>query len=90
MSEKISRDSLTLIDWRSIRNIIGFHCQPYWQHLAPYAEKSYQHYLNDAKEYGIADAERYATDKTLKEIKQGVQSYTYELAQTQNALGQTP
>lgn len=58
--------------------------------LAPYAEKSYQHYLNDAKEYGIADAERYATDKTLKEIKQGVQSYTYELAQTQNALGQTP
>ena len=58
--------------------------------LAPYAEKSYQHYLNDAKEYGITDAERYATDKTLKEIKQGVQSYTYELAQTQNALGQTP
>ena len=58
--------------------------------MAPYAEKSYQHYLNDAKEYGIADAERYATDKTLKEIKQGVQSYTYELAQTQNALGQTP
>lgn len=58
--------------------------------LAPYAEKSYQHYLNDAKEYDIADAERYATDKTLKEIKQGVQSYTYELAQTQNALGQTP
>ena len=58
--------------------------------LAPYAEKSYQHYLNDAKEYGIQDAERYATDKTLKEIKQGVQSYTYELAQTQNALGQTP
>lgn len=58
--------------------------------MAPYAEKSYQHYLNDATEYGIADAERYATDKTLKEIKQGVQSYTYELAQTQNALGQTP
>lgn len=58
--------------------------------LTPYAEKSYQHYLNDAKEYGITDAERYATDKTLKEIKQGVQSYTYELAQTQNALGQTP
>ena len=58
--------------------------------LAPYAEKSYQHYLTDAKEYGITDAERYAQDKTLKEIKQGVQSYTYELAQTQNALGQTP
>lgn len=58
--------------------------------LAPYAEKSYQHYLADAKEYGITDAERYAQDKTLKEIKQGVQSYTYELAQTQNALGQTP
>ena len=58
--------------------------------LAPYAEKSYQHYLVDAKEYGITDAERYAQDKTLKEIKQGVQSYTYELAQTQNALGQTP
>lgn len=58
--------------------------------LAPYAEKSYQHYLKDATEYGITDADRYAHDKTLKEIKQGVQSYTYELAQTQNALGQTP
>lgn len=58
--------------------------------LAPYAEKSYQQYLKDAETYGIADAERYAYDKTVREIRQGVQSYTYELAQTQNALGQTP
>lgn len=58
--------------------------------LAPYAEKSYQHYLKEAEKYQIPNAETYAMDQTLREIKQGVQSYTYELAQTQNALGQTP
>ena len=58
--------------------------------LAPYAELSYQYYLQEALDYDIPNGEKYATDKTLKEIRQGVQSYTYELAQTQNALGQTP
>ena len=58
--------------------------------LAPYAEKSYQYYLKEAEQWGIENDVAYADAKTLQEIKQGVQSYTYELAQTQNALGQTP
>lgn len=58
--------------------------------LSPYAQKSYDFYIKEAEKYQIPDKEKYAEDKTLKEIAQGVQSYTYELAQTQNALGQTP
>ncbi len=88
----MSCNSLTLIDWRSIRSIIGFHCQSYWPFLLSannWKIISRNYYLNDAKGNDIQDAE-HAADKTLKEIKQGIAKlHLRTITSLQNAADST-
>lgn len=58
--------------------------------LAPYVETSYQKHLAVAKEWGIADDEKYAKARTEKECHDAFQSLEYEVNTLQTTNGQTP
>jgi ribonucleoside-triphosphate reductase len=47
--------------------------------LAPYVQMSYEKHLSVAKEYGIADADKYAMERTIVETKQAAESFYHNL-----------
>lgn len=55
--------------------------------LAPYAEKNYKKYLQEATDYNIPDHETYAEEKTMKDIYDSMQSLEYEINTLYNANG---
>lgn len=59
--------------------------------LEPYAEKTYQKHLKNAKQWVPENKqEQYATTQTIKEIYDSAQSLEYELNSAFNSNGQTP
>lgn len=58
--------------------------------LAPYAKKSYDKYLEDAKSFNVPDVEEYAKKMTIKEIQAGMQSLEYEVNTLTTVNGQVP
>ncbi|OHX19455.1 anaerobic ribonucleoside-triphosphate reductase [Chromobacterium sphagni] len=60
------------------------------QTLAPYVLKSYRKNLDVAQEYGIADTERYARERTEKETYDGIQACEYEINTLFSSNGQQP
>lgn len=60
------------------------------QVLAPYVKKSYEKHMVIAREYNIPDAERYARERTEKEICDGYQAIEYEINTLFSTNGQTP
>ncbi|WP_410499307.1 anaerobic ribonucleoside-triphosphate reductase [Chitinibacter sp. S2-10] len=60
------------------------------QTLAPYVLKSYEKNLAVAAEYQIADAERYARERTEKEAYDGIQACEYEINTLFSSNGQQP
>ncbi|OWY40233.1 anaerobic ribonucleoside-triphosphate reductase [Xenophilus sp. AP218F] len=60
------------------------------QTLAPYVRKSYQKNLAVAREYGIAEPERYARERTEKESYDGIQACEYEINTLFSSNGQQP
>lgn len=60
------------------------------QTLAPYVEKSYLKNLAVAREYQIADPERYARERTEKETYDGIQACEYEINTLFSSNGQQP
>lgn len=58
--------------------------------LAPYVETSYQKHLRVAKEWAIADADKYAMQRTEKECYDAFQSLEYEVNTLHTSNGQTP
>lgn len=57
--------------------------------LEPYAKLSYEKYLEQAKEYGIENAENYAKNLTEKEIKDAMQTLEYQLNSLINGHAQS-
>ena len=55
--------------------------------LAPYAEKNYQKYLDEASSFNIPNPESYAMAKTKKDIYDSMQSLEYEVNTLYNANG---
>ncbi|WP_157669457.1 anaerobic ribonucleoside-triphosphate reductase [Chitinibacter sp. GC72] len=60
------------------------------QTLAPYVLKTYEKNLGVAREYQIADAERYAKERTEKEAYDGIQACEYEINTLFSSNGQQP
>ncbi|WP_084282431.1 anaerobic ribonucleoside-triphosphate reductase [Deefgea rivuli] len=60
------------------------------QTLAPYVLKSYEKNLAVAHEYGIAEPERYAKERTEKEAYDGIQACEYEINTLFSSNGQQP
>lgn len=60
------------------------------QTLAPYVQKSYEKNLAVAEQYGIADPERYARERTEKETYDGIQACEYEINTLFSSNGQQP
>ncbi|MEN3113317.1 anaerobic ribonucleoside-triphosphate reductase [Uliginosibacterium paludis] len=60
------------------------------QTLAPYVQKSYEKNLEVALQYGIADVERYARERTEKETYDGIQACEYEINTLFSSNGQQP
>lgn len=58
--------------------------------LAPFVEASLEKHRQTAKEWQIADAERYAQSRTEKECFDAFQSLEYEVNTLHTANGQTP
>lgn len=58
--------------------------------LAPYAEKNFEKHLREAREYRIPEVERFAREKTAKDIFDAIQSLEYEVNTLFNSNGQTP
>lgn len=61
-------------------------------HLAPFVTDSYTYYLNKYRSRGVRKhkAEKYAKEDTLKEIKDGVQTFNYQINSMQTTNGQAP
>lgn len=57
--------------------------------LVKYCEKSYEQYLTEAQKYDIPDAEKYAEEKTIGEMKQGIQSLEMKLNSVPSSRGDT-
>ena len=60
------------------------------QTLAPYVQKSYEKNLLVAEQYGIADPQRYARERTEKETYDGIQACEYEINTLFSSNGQQP
>jgi len=60
------------------------------QVLAPYVKKSYEKHMAIAREYNIQDAERYARERTEKEVYDGYQAIEYEISTMFSTNGQQP
>ncbi|QIY81374.1 anaerobic ribonucleoside-triphosphate reductase [Chromobacterium violaceum] len=60
------------------------------QTLAPYVLKSYRKNLDVAQQYGIAEPERYARERTEKECYDGIQACEYEINTLFSSNGQQP
>ncbi len=60
------------------------------QTLAPYVLKSYEKNLQVAREYGIAEPERFARERTEKETYDGIQACEYEINTLFSSNGQQP
>lgn len=58
--------------------------------LAPYVETSYQKHCQVAREWGIANVEDYARQRTEKECYDAFQSLEYEVNTLHTSNGQTP
>lgn len=58
--------------------------------LEPYVMKSYQKNLIVADEYSIPDAERFARERTEKEVYDGIQAMEYEVNTLFSSNGQQP
>lgn len=58
--------------------------------LEPYAVKSYNKYLELASKYGIPSPEKFAKERTDKEIYDGIQAYEYEINTLFTTNGQQP
>lgn len=58
--------------------------------MAPYAERSYQKHLDNAKEFDIPRPEEYADTMTRREIYDAMRSLSYELNTIHTSNGQTP
>lgn len=61
-------------------------------HLAPFVRESKQKYLEKYKKRGCSkkEAEQYATEDTLKEIADAVQTFNYQTNSMTNTNGQAP
>lgn len=60
------------------------------QTLAPFVQKTYEKNLEVAREYGIAEAEKYARERTEKETYDGMQACEYEINTLFSSNGQQP
>ena len=60
------------------------------QTLAPYVQKTYEKNLEVARQYAIADPERYARERTEKETYDGIQACEYEINTLFSSNGQQP
>ena len=60
------------------------------QTLAPYVQKSYEKNLDVARQYAIAEPERYARERTEKETYDGIQACEYEINTLFSSNGQQP
>jgi len=60
------------------------------QTLAPFVQKTYEKNLEIAHEYGIAEAEKYARERTEKETYDGMQACEYEINTLFSSNGQQP
>jgi ribonucleoside-triphosphate reductase len=58
--------------------------------LAPYVQKSYEKNLEIARQYDIADGERFARERTEKETYDGIQACEYEINTLFSSNGQQP
>lgn len=58
--------------------------------LAPYVQKSYEKNLDIARQYEIADGERFARERTEKETYDGIQACEYEINTLFSSNGQQP
>lgn len=58
--------------------------------LAPYAELNYQKHLTDAGTYSIPNKEKYAVEKTNKDIYDSIQALEHEINTLFSSNGQTP
>ncbi len=61
-------------------------------HLAPFARESYKRYLEKYKErkFSKADCEKYAKEDLAREIKDGVQTFQYQVNSMTTTNGQAP
>ena len=61
-------------------------------HLAPFVKASYQKYYDRYISRGFSkeDAEKYATDDTKREVRDGVQTFNYQVNSMTNTNGQSP
>ena len=61
-------------------------------HLAPYVRKSYDRYLDKYKDWGFSDsqAEKFAEEDTRREVKDGVQTFNYQVNSMSTTNGQAP
>lgn len=60
------------------------------QTLAPYVQKTYEKNLEVARQYDIAEPERYARERTEKETYDGIQACEYEINTLFSSNGQQP
>ncbi|MDQ7988875.1 MAG: anaerobic ribonucleoside-triphosphate reductase [Candidatus Dactylopiibacterium sp.] len=60
------------------------------QTLAPYVQKTYEKNLEVARQYAIANPERYARERTEKETYDGIQACEYEINTLFSSNGQQP
>jgi len=58
--------------------------------LAPYVQKTYEKNLEIARQYDIADGERFARERTEKETYDGIQACEYEINTLFSSNGQQP
>ena len=61
-------------------------------HLAPFVRRSYEIYLNRYLERGLSkeQAEKFAMEDTKKEVKDGVQTFNYQVNSMATGNGQAP
>ena len=61
-------------------------------HLAPFVRDSYKYYLEKYKERGLSNqtAEKYAKEDLAKEVKDGVQTFQYQINSMTTTNGQSP
>ena len=61
-------------------------------HLAPFVRASYDKYFERYKQRGLTDqeAKKYALDDTKREVRDGVQTFNYQVNSMTNTNGQAP
>lgn len=61
-------------------------------HLAPFVRKSYEEYYNRyiSRGFGYDEAHKWANDDTLREVRDGVQTFNYQINSMANTNGQAP